>query len=147
MSLKPWDRTVIMPEGVDIDSQPPDVMLLGAEWPERALIRAQLIEEGCDVVAVDGWPIPRLYRRAGMTPRVMIVDLKGLPRPADVMNEIGLVLFPGRVVVIGALGTVAVDEIQRHGYQVVNRPVSIADIVATTIRLLRGQEASTLGAR
>ena len=33
-------------------------MLLAPEWPERALLRAQLIEEGYEVVAVDAWPIP-----------------------------------------------------------------------------------------
>jgi hypothetical protein len=49
-----------------VDPRPPDVIVLGPEWPERALLRAQLIEEGYEVVAVDAWPIPRPYRRAGM---------------------------------------------------------------------------------
>jgi hypothetical protein len=52
-----------------MDPKPPDVILLGPEWPERALLRAQLIEDGYDVVAIDAWPIPRLYRRSGMRPR------------------------------------------------------------------------------
>lgn len=55
--------------------KPPDVIVLGAKWPERALLRAQLIEEGHEVVALDTWPIPRLYRRAGMKPRVLLIDL------------------------------------------------------------------------
>lgn len=29
--------------------KPPDVIVLGAKWPERALLRAQLIEEGHEV--------------------------------------------------------------------------------------------------
>src|SRR5262245_30111410 len=33
-----------------MDTKPPDVLLLSAEWPERALLRAQLIEEGYEVV-------------------------------------------------------------------------------------------------
>ena len=55
---------------------PPDVIVLGPQWPQRALLRAQLIEERYEVVAVDAWPIPRLYRRAGMKPRVLLIDLR-----------------------------------------------------------------------
>ena len=58
--------------------KPPDVIVLGPQWPQRALLRAQLIEERYEVVAVDAWPIPRLYRRAGMTPRVLLIDLHEL---------------------------------------------------------------------
>jgi hypothetical protein len=46
-----------------MEQKPPDVMVLGAEWPERVLLRAQLIEEGHEVVAIDAWPIPPRYRR------------------------------------------------------------------------------------
>jgi hypothetical protein len=64
-----------------MESTPPDVLLLGAEWPERALLRAELIEAGYNVVAIDAWPIPGLSWRPEMRPRVVIVDLKGLPKP------------------------------------------------------------------
>ena len=30
-----------------------DVLLLAPEWPERALLRAELIEAGYDVIAID----------------------------------------------------------------------------------------------
>ena len=52
---------------------PPDIILIGAEWRDRAMLRAQLIEEGYDVLALDEWPIPRAYRRAGMKPRLLII--------------------------------------------------------------------------
>ena len=45
---------------------PFDVLLLGAE-PEPALLRAELIEAGYGVVAIDSWPIPGLYRQPGMS--------------------------------------------------------------------------------
>src|SRR5918911_549862 len=35
------------------------VALLGVEWQPRALIRAQLIEDGFDVLATDSWPMMR----------------------------------------------------------------------------------------
>jgi hypothetical protein len=120
-----------------VNPEAPDVILLGAEWPRRALLRAQLIEEGYDVVAIDSWPIPESYRRAGMKPRVLILDLQGLPRPEEVIDQARLVLPPEQVIVIVALGTVAIEELQRQGYHVVNRPARIKDVVKTTTRLLR----------
>jgi hypothetical protein len=65
-----------------VEQKPPDVIVLGPQWPQRALLRAQLIEEWYEVVAVDAWPIRRLYRRAGMKPRVLLIDLHELPSRA-----------------------------------------------------------------
>jgi hypothetical protein len=108
----------------------PDVLLLGPEWPERALLRAELTEEGYDVVAIDAWPIPRAYRGPGMTPRMVIVDLHGLPEPRTVLDEMRFVIPPERVLVVAALGTLPIQEIRRLGYHVVRRPTSIRDIVS-----------------
>jgi hypothetical protein len=113
-----------------------DVLLLDAEWPERSLLRAELIEAGYHVVAIDSWPIPRIYREGGMTPRVAIVDLKGLVEPRIVLDELRLVMPADRVVVIAALGTLPVDEIRESGYHVATRPISIRDVVAAAASLL-----------
>ena len=40
-------------------SRQTDIVLLGAERQTRALLRAQLIEEGLDVLATDTWPMMR----------------------------------------------------------------------------------------
>jgi hypothetical protein len=48
----------------------PDIVLLGAERQPRALIRAQLIEAGFDVVATDTWPMMRRHLRPGSKPRL-----------------------------------------------------------------------------
>jgi len=116
---------------------PPDVLLLGPEWPERALLRAELIEAGYDVVAIDAWPIPGLYRQAGMRPRVAIVDLQGLPEPRTVLDELRFVMPTDRVLVITALGTVTVDEIRHMGYHVLPRPTSIRDVITAAANVLR----------
>jgi hypothetical protein len=113
---------------VDTELKAPDVMVLGPEWPERALLRAQLIEEGLEVVAIDVWPMPRLYRRRGMTPRVMIVDLRGLPEPRNTLEELGVVFPPDRVLVVTALGTVDADDVRRFGFHVIERPATIGQI-------------------
>ena len=112
-----------------MNQQGPDILLLGPEWPERALLRVQLIEAGHEVVAVDAWPIPRLYRRPGMTPRVLVIDLHGLPNPRATLDEVRFVMPPGRVLVVTALGTVTGDDVRRLGFGVVERPTTIGEIV------------------
>lgn len=108
----------------------PDIVLIGPEWPERALLRAQLIEDGYEVVAFDAWPIPQLYIRSEMGPRVVIVDLRGLPEPRRVLDGLCRLVPPGRVLVLTALGTLPIEEIQQLGCRALPRPVSIAQIVA-----------------
>jgi hypothetical protein len=113
----------------------PDVMLLGAEWLERALLRAQLIEEGYDVVAIDSWPMPQRYRLPGMTPRLLVIDLQQLPDPRATLDDVRLVIPPERVVVLTAIGTLSSDEVRRFGFKVLERPTTVGQIV-TTVALL-----------
>jgi len=114
----------------------PDIVLLGPEWPERALLRAQLLEDGYDVVATDAWPIPRQFLRPGMKPRVLIIDLRGLPAPHEALDEVRGVMPPERVVVVTAMGTISADEIRRLGFHVVTRPATMRDVVAAAASLL-----------
>ena len=119
-----------------MDPTPPDVVLIGPEWPERALLRAQLIEEGHDVVAIDAWPIPTLYREPGMTPRAIVIDLRGLPEPRATLDELRVVVPPDRVLVLMALGTLAENDVRALGFGTIERPASIGEIVAATAALL-----------
>lgn len=129
-----------MPSVEPMEQRPPDVILLGAEWPARALLRAQLIEEGCDVVAVERWPIPSLYRRPRMQPRVLLIDLRELSRPRETLQDVCSVLPPARVLVVTALGSLTSREVKELGFNVVERPATIGQIVAATRALLsRGQ--------
>jgi hypothetical protein len=114
----------------------PDVVVLGPEWRERALLSAQLIEEGYEVVATDAWPIPRRFLRSGMKPRVLIVDLHGLPEPREALDEIRGVIPPDRVIVVTALGTINPDEIRTLGFHVICRPTTVGDIVAAAAAIL-----------
>lgn len=116
---------------------PPDVVLLGAEWPTRALVRAQLIEEGYEVIATDAWPIPRQFLQPGLKPRLVIVDLQGLPEPHTVLDDLAVLIKPEHVLVVTALGTVTANEIRDRGFHLVSRPASVGEIVAAVSRLLR----------
>jgi hypothetical protein len=118
------------------NEQAPDVVLIGPEWPERALLRAQFIEEGYTVVAIDAWPIPRTYRKAGMKPRVLIVDLQGLPDPRTTLDEVRFLIPSTRVLVVTAMGTLAANEVRRLGFTVIARPATIGEIVRAAVLML-----------
>lgn len=109
---------------------PADVVLLGAEWKPRALIRAQLIEEGFEVVAADTWAMMRRHLRPGAKPRLALVDLKGLEEPGRVLQDLAVLMKPERVLVLTAAATVSRAAITRLGFQVLDRPLTIAAIVA-----------------
>lgn len=106
-----------------------DIVLLAPEWQPRALLRAQLIEEGYEVLATDAWPAARRYLRPGIKPRLVVVDLRGLPEPDRVLEDLSVVMKPERVFVLTALGTVDRQRIERLGFHVIVRPTSIRDIV------------------
>jgi hypothetical protein len=115
---------------------PPDVVLLGPEWPTRALLRAQLLEEGYEIVATDAWPIPRQFLHPGMNPRLVIVDLRGLPQPRESLAELRVLIPSDRVLIVTALGTLTPEEVRALGFHVVARPASVGEIVAASAALL-----------
>ena len=118
-----------------MSQQPPDIVFLSADWQSRALIRAQLIEDGFDVVAMESWTKMRRHLRPGSKPRLTIVDLKDLPEPQDVLRDIHDLMKPERVLVLSALGTIPLDEIERYGFRVVTRPFVIANVVREVRRM------------
>jgi DNA-binding NtrC family response regulator len=119
--------------------RPADIVLLSAEWPSRALLRAQLIEEGVEVVATDGWTTMRRYLRPGSTPRFAIVDLHGLTTPERVLKDLSVLMKPDRVLVLTDIVTLAPDAIERLGFRVLKRPLSIGRVVAAVVRALEEQ--------
>lgn len=116
----------------------PDVVLLGAEWKARALIRAQLIEEGFDVVATNTWTMMRRHLRPGSKPRFVVVDVKGLNDPERVLRDLAVLMKPERVLVVSATATVPPSLISRLGFRVLHRPLTIAAIVVAVSEALRG---------
>lgn len=111
-------------------------MLLAPEWAGRAPLRAQLIEEGFEVVAVDTWESARPQLRPGMKPGLVIVDLHGLENPETVLDNLRILMNPSRVLVVTALGTLPPAQVEGLGFHVLRRPVSVGDIVASVRSLL-----------
>src|SRR5258707_15032467 len=104
---------------------PADIVLLSADWHTRAPLRAQLIEDGFEVIATDTWPMMREHLRPGSKPRLAIVDLHGLERPQEVLDGLRVLMKPDRVLVLTALGTVPAGEIARAGFRGLSGPDSI----------------------
>jgi DNA-binding response OmpR family regulator len=116
-----------------------DIVLLGTEWRTRALLRAQLIEEGFEVLATDTWPMMRRHLRPGEKPRLAIVDLHCLPDPEGVLNDLRTLMTRDRVLVLTAMDTVPSEAIEQLGFRVLKRPVSIGDVVTAVGRVLHEQ--------
>jgi hypothetical protein len=125
---------------------PPDVVLLAADWQPRALIRAQLLEEGFEVVATDTWPTMRRHLRPGEKPRLAIVDLKDLPEPLEVLQGLRLLMRPERVLVLVALGTLAQADVERLGFRALPRPFAIGDVIGAASAIL-GERSTHGGTR
>jgi len=119
-----------------VPSDVPDIVILAVGWRPRAPLRAQLIEEGYEVVATDTWPDARRHLRPGVKPRLVIVDVEGLPDPGGVLDGLVLLMKPDRVLVVSALGTVSEDDVRRRGFHLLTRPTTIEAIVAEVARII-----------
>jgi len=119
-------------------TSPPDIVLLATEWQPRALLRAQLIEEGFEVVATDTWTAARRSLRPGSKPLLVIVDLLGLAEPDRVLGDLRVLMKSERVLVLAAAGTVLPDAIAPLGFHVIRRPVQIGDIAGEVTRIVAG---------
>ena len=109
--------------------QRPDIVFLDADWQSRALIRAQLIEDGFEIVATESWTMMRRHLRPGSKPRLALVDLKDLADPQDVLRDLRVLMKPERVLVLTAIGTIPREDIEHLGYHVMPRPFVIEDLV------------------
>jgi DNA-binding response OmpR family regulator len=123
---------------------PPDIVLLAAEWQPRALIRAQLIEEGFEVVAANTWAAMRRQMRPGMKPRLALVDLKGLSDPESVLHDLRILMKPERVLVLTATGTTSPLSIERMGFHALSRPIDVEHVVKAASDAVRSSEPTRL---
>ena len=112
-----------------------DFLVIGPEWPLRALLRAELLERGYDVFAVDRWPVDAHAE----TSRAVIIDLHGLDDPRGVLTALGQAVPPQRVLVVTALGTLPADDVRGMGFHVVARPARVDEIVAAATRVMAAE--------
>jgi DNA-binding response OmpR family regulator len=116
-----------------------DVLVVGAEWPTRALLRAQLLEDGFNTLAADAWPPPREFLAGVTRPRLVVVDLRGLTDPQTVVREARLWVGAEHVLVIASMATLSPDVLRQSGVHVIERPASIRHIVSRARSILSRQ--------
>jgi FixJ family two-component response regulator len=107
----------------------PVVWIIDADqWP-RAMLRAELIERGCDAVgyitvrdAIDSYPMRK--------PDVIVVDLRGQPMPlVERLLGIGV-----PIVIVG--GALELNDLPKGAWSaVLHRPVSLGEIAEKVVTL------------
>jgi len=116
------------------------VLLAGGEWRPRALVLAQLVEDGYDVTSVATWDEAELLlRKRAVQPAVVIFDLDGEQQPEAALATAAKLVDPGKVVVLTTAGTLPPDVARSHGFvHVLARPYSVGDVVRTAGTIARG---------
>jgi len=82
----------------------------------------------------------RRHLRPGLKPRLALVDLHGLPDPDGVLRDLGMLMAPERVLVLTAMGTTPPLNIERMGFHVLKRPISIDQVVSAAAKAMRSSE-------
>src|SRR5207302_1612747 len=82
------------------------------------------------------WPMARRHLRTGMKPRLVLVDLKGLPNPNGLLDDLRVLMKPDRILVLTAIGTIAPAAIRALGFHVVSRPITIQNVVRAAAKLI-----------
>jgi hypothetical protein len=77
-----------------------------------------------------------MFQPRAARPRALVIDLRGLSNPQQVLDDARSLLAPGRVLVVSALGSLRAADIRQLGFNVIERPTTIGEIVATTNSIL-----------
>jgi hypothetical protein len=112
------------------------VLIVGRAWQVRALLRAQLIEDGFDVLAVDDWAAATTLLLSLGLPRVTVLILDEEPDPAGLLREAFGVLPRHRVVVLTSAGALPIERVHAADYpHALARPYAMADAIALVRRV------------
>ncbi len=116
------------------------VLLAGGEWRPRALVLAQLVEQGYDVTAVETWDEAELLlRKRAVRPAVVIFDLEEEPLAEAALTTLAKLVDPASAVVLTAASVVPADAVRAHGFaHVLARPYSVGDVVRAAESIARG---------
>jgi hypothetical protein len=111
------------------------VWLVEPDWQARVLVRAQLVEEGSVVTALEDWgAVEELLQGEVTAPQLLIAELTGQEPPAALAL---LYAFPARRLVRRVAGAPPAEALRAAGVdEVLSRPCSVEEIVTAARRLL-----------
>jgi CheY-like chemotaxis protein len=119
------------------------VLLAGGDFRPRALILAQLQEEGYDVTATETWDEAELLLRKGaVRPDAVVFDVEGEGQPEAALTTLARLVAPARAVILTSSSGVPAADVGRLGFELVlARPYSVGDVAsAVGAALGRGPE-------
>jgi len=111
-----------------------DVIIVGRDWQSRALLRAQLIEEGIDVeaheaVAELGNPPARPHPKARF-PKLLVADVFGSNDPEAELGRLAGWAKHFPVWIIVSPNVAPADKLKGGGFEeILFRPVDLGDLV------------------
>lgn len=112
----------------------PTVFIIARDWPLRAMVRAELIEQGVDAIAMEFSAEAGSRIAAGVLPSVVVLE-------ASSQIEPGLESLAHRVPFVIVASGVAEDVWPAAAARILHRPIRIAEVVAAVLSLLHGRPA------
>jgi DNA-binding response OmpR family regulator len=121
-----------------------DVLLIATEWRLRALLRAELLEEGYEVKAVVSWDEGELLLRArAVQPRVIVYDVHGERDPHPALQTLARLRRGSAVLVLTAHSVASPDAIAPYGFsRTLVRPFRIGDAVEAIRGIIGGRSGT-----
>jgi hypothetical protein len=111
---------------------------VGAEWRPRAFVRAELVERGVEVDAIESFDEAELLLRTGARrPQAVVFDLDGEAQPAAALRTLARLVSAERVLVLTSAGALPAGEVRRLGFaHVLARPFMVRDVVSAVEGLM-----------
>ena len=111
-----------------------DILLVIPDRRLRAYALAELVEQGYEVIAVPQARHARALLGAGISPRLLVVDLFGLPENGGAVRDL-LDRSPDRLLVlVGALEKTEAERLP--ALRVLGRPFTVGQLVERIQRLV-----------
>jgi CheY-like chemotaxis protein len=108
-----------------------EVLLAGKDWTERALLRAQLLEEGIDAEAfLTAREALRSVDDAEFLPALIIADLGASDDPAGEINLLAQWAQQIPTWIIASRSAIVERDLRGHGFEIILfRPVDVGELV------------------
>lgn len=124
-----------------------DILLIAADWKFRALVRAQLLEEGYSVKAVLSPEMAFLHLvRTGERPRLVIFDMQNMaidaPRLMDLWR---LTQQAPMILCCGALDRTELKQADLPPVQMMWRPFRVGDLIQEVQKVIRCRQDDPIG--
>jgi DNA-binding response OmpR family regulator len=114
------------------------ILLIAADWQFRALVRAQLLEEGYEVQAFPDLEVALFHlERSEARPQLALVDSQGLRIEPDAVSRVWqLIVAEGPLLLCaGLLDRGILDRAGMPPARLLVRPFSVGDVVAEVRRM------------